>query len=250
MHVVPLVGLPEISPGTELAGLLAARLQTETVDWGSSPLLVLAQKIISKAEGRYVDLAEITPDDQALELARVTGKDPRMISLILAESSEVLRAVPGLIIVRHRLGYVMANAGIDQSNIPMQGRDLALLLPEDPHASARHLLEQLRKLECPLAGIIISDSFGRPWRQGVVNIALASAGIPALIDRRNTADRHGRTLQVTQIAFADAVAAAAGLVMGEAEEGVPAALVCGLMTQAPEVDCRALLRPPEMDLFQ
>lgn len=250
IQLIPLTGLPEVQPHAELAALLVTALQAGAVDRHTPPVLVVAQKIVSKAENRYVDLERVEVTARARELAQITGKDARLLTLVLAESSDVLRAVPGVIIVRHRLGYVMANAGIDQSNIPMAGRDLALLLPEDPHASAQRLLADLRAQGCPLAGVIISDSFGRPWREGVVNVALASAGLPALIDRRNSLDRHGRTLQITQVAYADAIAAAAGLVMGEGQEGVPAVLVQGANTQAPEVDCRALLRPSAQDLFQ
>ncbi|WP_150303681.1 coenzyme F420-0:L-glutamate ligase [Pseudomonas saliphila] len=246
-----LENIPEITAGDDLSRIIRQALAEAELILEDSSILVVAQKIVSKAEGRLVDLASVSPSPQAHEYARITGKDARLVELVLAESSSVLRAVPGVMIVRHRLGYVMANAGIDQSNLPDNTKGTqALLLPLDPGASARALHAGLTTRNGGHPGIIISDSFGRPWRNGVVNIALASAGIPALIDQRNGSDRHGRTLQNTLVAFADAVTAGAGLVMGEASEGTPVALVNGLRPSAAHNDAAALVRPLEADLFQ
>jgi coenzyme F420-0:L-glutamate ligase/coenzyme F420-1:gamma-L-glutamate ligase len=214
-------------------------------------ILVVAQKIVSKAEDCTVDLRTIVPQARAQELAAVTGKDPRLVELILSESSEVLRARPRILIVRHRLGFVMANAGIDRSNIPARGdAEPVLLLPRDPDASAANLRAALQRQVGVEMGVIISDSFGRPWRKGVVNIALGAAGIPALLDRRGEADREGRALEVTEVAVADALAAAAGLVMGEAAEGIPAALIRGATWSAPSSNGHSLIRPLQEDLFR
>lgn len=243
--------IPEIQSGDALAPLIVAALAANDMALSADSIVVVAQKIVSKAEGRFAFLDEVVPSARAHELAGLTGKDARLVELTLAESSAVLRAVPGVLIVRHRLGYVMANAGIDQSNVPgADGRERALLLPRDPDASAAALREALHERSGVAPGVIISDSFGRPWRNGVVNVALGSAGIPALIDRRGDRDRHGRVLQITQTAFADAVAAGAALVMGEGGEGTPVVLAQGFIPDAPAVDCKALLRPPEADLFQ
>lgn len=239
--------MAEIGAGDDLAALLAAAMPTTA----SKDILVVAQKIVSKAEGRSVDLNAVSPSPRAQELAGLTGKDPRLVELILAESSEVLRARPGVLIVRHRLGYVMANAGIDRSNVPSPpGEERVLLLPADPDASAALLRAALRIHLGTDLGVIISDSFGRPWRNGVINVALGAAGLPSLIDRRGEPDRFGRGMEVTQVALADALAAAAGLVMGEGAEGVPAVLVQGLDWSAPDCPARSLIRPLTEDLFR
>jgi coenzyme F420-0:L-glutamate ligase/coenzyme F420-1:gamma-L-glutamate ligase len=191
----------------------------------------------------------VVPGARAQELAAVTGKDARLVELILAESSEVLRARKDVLIVRHRLGFVMANAGIDRSNVS-GGDEQALLLPADPDASAQALRAQLGARVGALPGVLISDSFGRPWRRGVVNIALGAAGIPALLDRRGEADRAGRRLEVTEVALADALTAAAGLVMGEAAEGIPAVLIRGCTFAAAASTAQSLIRPLDEDLFR
>lgn len=249
MQAIP--GMPEIRPGDALADIIGQAISDAGLALEDGSALVVAQKVVSKAEGRLVNLAEVTPSAKAVELADITGKDPRLVELVLAESSAVLRAVPGVLVVRHRLGYVMANAGIDQSNVPEnRSGEHALLLPLDPERSAREIMSALVTASGRHPGVIVSDSFGRPWRNGVVNVALASAGIPALIDQRDGLDRAGRALRVTQVAFADALAAGAALVMGEASEGNPVALVSGLRWDAPEVSAQALIRPLESDLFQ
>jgi coenzyme F420-0:L-glutamate ligase / coenzyme F420-1:gamma-L-glutamate ligase len=181
-------------------------------------------------------------------LASITRKDPRLIELILRESTEVLRAKSDVLIVRHRLGYVMANAGIDRSNVG--GVDRVLLLPQDPDASAMSLRATLAARLGIEIGLIVSDSFGRPWRKGVTNVALGAAGLPALLDRRGETDRNGRKLEVTEVAFADLIASAAGLVMGEGAEGLPAVLVRGLGWSAPANPASTLIRPLQEDLFR
>lgn len=244
-------GIARIEAGDDLAGVLARALAGGTPAPASGDVLVVAQKIVSKAEGRTVDLATVIPGAQARELAQVTGKDARLVELILAESTDVLRAKPGVLIVRHRLGHVMANAGIDRSNVASPaGEEHVLLLPVDADASAAALRESLLDRLGIRLGVIVSDSFGRPWRNGTTNVALGVAGLPALVDRRGEKDMFGRTLEVTQVAFADAIAAAAGLAMGEGAEGTPAVLARGLAWTAAPTDSRTLLRPLAEDLFR
>jgi len=239
-------GLPEVGVGADLAALIREAVITSDLTLQSKDLLVVAQKIVSKAEGRLVRLAEVTPSAEARTLAIKVQKDPRFVELVLRESKEILRAVPHILITRHRCGWVMANAGIDRSNIS-QADDRVLLLPEDCDASARRLREALEP-EHP--AIIISDSFGRPWREGTVNVALGVAGYTGVLDLRGTKDRLGRTLQSTQIALADAVAAGAGLVMGESTEGIPVTLVRGLDFSLPLSDGQSIVRPSGGDLFR
>lgn len=241
-----LPGIPEVAVGDDLATLIRAGLVRAGLALQRGDLLVVAQKIVSKSEGRRVSLAEVLPSAAATSLAAQVHKDPRFVELVLRESCEILRAVPNILITRHRCGWVMANAGIDRSNIEA-GDAHVLLLPEDCDASARHLREALAP-EHP--AVIISDSFGRPWREGTVNVALGVAGYTGVLDQRGHVDRHGRILQTTQPALADAVAAAAGLVMGEAAEGTPVVLVRGLDFSGPLTDGQVLVRAPEGDLFR
>jgi coenzyme F420-0:L-glutamate ligase / coenzyme F420-1:gamma-L-glutamate ligase len=255
VQLLALTGLPEIEPGEDLGRLIAAALEARQLTLRAQDVVVVAQKIVSKAEGRLVELDSVTPSQQALELAQRTGKDPRIVELILGETDEIVRAVPRVLIVRHRLGFVMANAGVDRSNVPaaragQRPRASALLLPRDPDASAAQLRRRLMERYGAPIGVIVSDSFGRPWRRGVQNVALGSAGLPSLIDRRGERDRGGRVLEVTEVAFADAIAAAAGLVMGEASESTPVVLARGLDWNAPECPGSALLRPKAEDLFR
>jgi coenzyme F420-0:L-glutamate ligase / coenzyme F420-1:gamma-L-glutamate ligase len=243
LQILPVEGIGEIAPGTDLGALLDAALPRSHRQAGD--VLVVTQKIVSKAEGRFVDLGSVRPGAEALRLADITRKDARLVELVLAESTAVLRAVPNVLITRHRCGWVMANAGIDRSNLGPGRGEQALLLPEDADASAARL-----HAATGLA-VVISDSFGRPWRNGVTLVALGAAGLPALIDRRGEVDRDGRVLEVTQVALADMIANAAGLVMGEGAEGIPVALVRGLApTGAPHRPAAALTRPVEEDLFQ
>jgi coenzyme F420-0:L-glutamate ligase / coenzyme F420-1:gamma-L-glutamate ligase len=246
--VTPLTGIGEIQPGDDLARLLCEAMQSASIEPTSRDVLVVAQKAVSKAENRYVDLNDVTASPEAIRIGSVTRKDPRLVELVLFESSEILRSKPDVLIVRHRLGFVMANAGIDRSNVG--GVDRVLLLPKDPDGSAAALRLRFITLLGVEMGVIISDSFGRPWRKGVTNVALGAAGLPALIDRRGEVDRNGRRLEVTEVAFADLVASAAGLVMGEGAEGVPAAWVRGLSWSAADRPATLLVRPLAEDLFR
>ena len=246
----PLTGIGEIRPGDDLARILAQALTAAGLPPQPGDVLVVTQKIVSKAENRFVDLATVSPGAAALRLAELTRKDPRLVELVLAESSAVVRAVPHVLITRHRSGHVMANAGIDRSNTGTGAGELALLLPQDADASAAALRIALAAHLTPAPAIVISDSFGRPWRYGVTNVAIGAAGFPALVDRRGDTDRDGRILEVTQIALADMAASAAGLAMGEAAEGVPAALIRGLPLSGAPRPAAALVRPLSEDLFQ
>jgi coenzyme F420-0:L-glutamate ligase/coenzyme F420-1:gamma-L-glutamate ligase len=211
-------------------------------------VVVLAQKIVSKAEGRLVSLSDITPSARALELADKVQKDPRQIEVILQESTEIVRAIPGVLIVQHRLGFVMANAGVDASNV--DDPEQLLLLPVDPDGSARSLRDQFKAIAGVDVGVIINDSWGRAWRMGTVGAAIGAAGLPGLIDMRGLPDMNGRILRVTEIAYADEIAAAASLIMGQAAEGRPVVIVRGLPKPERDGNAAELVRPKKMDLFR
>ena len=247
-----LPGVPEIAPGDDLAGVILDGLRRAHQDLQPGDVVVCAQKIVSKAEGRSVQLRDVRPSARAEEIAARCLKDPRLVELVLAESTEVVRVAPNVLITRQRCGYVMANAGIDHSNTGAAAADAdrVLLLPLDPDASARALRLALEARTGVAPGVIVSDSFGRPWRLGTVNVALGVAGLPALVDMRGEIDRDGRTLQMTQVALADAIAAGAGLAMGEATEGAPIVLVRGVASRAPHNDGQALIRAANEDLFR
>ncbi|MBM3341624.1 MAG: coenzyme F420-0:L-glutamate ligase [Betaproteobacteria bacterium] len=249
LKLVALPGMPEVAAGADLATLLRAALSRARLTLQNGDILVLAQKIISKAEGRAVRLSDVTPCTRAQEFARQGHKDPRVVELMLRESRKVLRVKPGVIIVEHQLGFIMANAGIDHSNVP-DGEDTVLLLPENPDASARTLRDQLRVATGAAIGVLIIDSFGRAWRHGVTGMAIGIAGFPALIDMRGQKDRDGRELRVTQIAAADELAAAASLLMGQADEGTPAVLARGFPYALRESTVQELIRPENEDLFR
>jgi coenzyme F420-0:L-glutamate ligase/coenzyme F420-1:gamma-L-glutamate ligase len=213
-----------------------------------SDVLVIAQKIISKSEGRYLYLEDVAPSSQALELAEVVGKD---IQAVLSESTEVVRVRKNVMIVAHRLGFVMANAGIDESNIDhSEHRHRVLLLPKDPDATCTEIKLKLDSEFKASIGIIINDSFGRPWRNGVVGVALGCAGLPALATLIGQSDLFGRPLQVTEIAVADELAAAASILMGQASEGAPVVHIRGFRRDAPPMPAQALVRPKNMDMFR
>lgn len=249
LRLTALAGIPEIERGAPLAELLLAALARAGLALQTGDILVLAQKIVSKAEGRTVRLSDVAPSEQAQTLARECAKDARLVELMLRESRTVLRLKPGIIIVEHKLGFVMANAGIDQSNVP-GGEVSALLLPEDPDASARGLRDAFRERTGVEAGVLIIDSFGRAWRNGVTGTAIGVAGMPALVDLRGNTDREGRVMRVTQVAAADEIAAAASLVMGQADEGTPAVLARGFPYALRDGAVRELIRPEAEDLFR
>jgi coenzyme F420-0:L-glutamate ligase/coenzyme F420-1:gamma-L-glutamate ligase len=246
-----LAGIKLVEPGDDLGAIAVAAFSENRIVPEAGDVLVVAQKIVSKAEGRYVDVMTVEPSERAIALAAEVDKDPRFVEVVLSESRRVVRHRPGLLIVEHRLGFVMANAGIDHSNLPIaDGGERVLLLPTDPDGSARALREHMRRSFGSDIGVIVSDSFGRPWRKGTVGIALGAAGLPALIDMRGQPDLFGRELLVTETGFADEIAAGAGLLMGQADEAVPMVLVRGLGWSAPEVPAAALIRPAEHDLFR
>src|SRR3984885_7919997 len=249
--IIGLPGVPMVQPGDNLHAIAVSALVDADLALEAGDVLVVAQKIVSKAEGRFVDVTTVTPSARAVKLAEETGKDPRFVQLVLAESKRIVRHRPNLIIAEHRLGFVMANAGIDHSNVaPGGGNERVLLLPIDPDASARALREELVASYGVPVAVIISDSFGRPWRRGTVGIAIGAAGLPAIIDWRGHPDLFGRPLEVTETGFADEIAAAASLVMGQADEAIPIVLVRGLHWTAPEANVAELVRPPEHDLFR
>ena len=251
--LIALPGLPRVRAGDDVAALIGAACARENVRLADGDVVAIAQKIVSKAEGRTVDLKTVTPSARAREIAARVGKDARLVEVILAESNRVVREAPNVLIVEHRLGFVMANAGVDQSNVGqsnVEGEDMALLLPGDPDESARQLKTDLAARAGAKLGVVVTDSFGRPWRNGVVGVALGAAGIPALLDKRGTPDLFGRPLRVTEIALADEIAAAASLLMGAADEGIPVVILRGLALAGPEKPARALIRDPALDLFR
>lgn len=243
--------LPPVEPGDDLAAILIDGLARAGIAPAARDVLVVAQKVVSKAENRYRDLGAVTPSDRARDLARAVDKDPRLVEVILSESEAVVAHKPGVLVVAHRLGFVLANAGVDRSNVKSEpGAERVLLLPEDPDASAAALKARLdAHFETEIA-VIVSDSLGRAWRNGVTGIALGAAGLPALRDMIGRKDLFGRTLDVTQTGFADDIAAAASLLMGQADEGLPAVLLRGLAWHEPPSNARALLRPKDEDLFR
>jgi coenzyme F420-0:L-glutamate ligase/coenzyme F420-1:gamma-L-glutamate ligase len=249
LTLIPLTGLPEVQRGDVVADLIALSLNAQALSVHAGDIIVIAQKIVSKAEGRLVQLVDVVPSAEAHRLAAITLKPPALVELVLRESTEVMRAKPNVLIVRHRIGLVMANAGIDQSNVPHDAGAVALLLPEDPDASAAALATDLsQRLGTPL-GVIIADSFGRAWRTGTVNVAIGVAGLAALVDRRGELDRDGRALRVTEVAHADALAAAAGIVMGEGAESCPAVLVRGAPPFSAYGCAADLVRSRALDMF-
>jgi coenzyme F420-0:L-glutamate ligase/coenzyme F420-1:gamma-L-glutamate ligase len=245
-----LVGFPEVQPGADLMTLLGQVLQETGIGLLDGDILVLASKIVAKAEGRLVDLAQVRPGPRATEVAGRTGKDPRLVEVILRESDTISRMRPGLLIVRHKLGFTSANAGIDHSNVcRTDGDELILLLPADPDASAAALRVAIQQQLGANVGIVIADSHGRPFRLGTVGIAIGVAGLPALWDRRGDPDRQGVPLEHTEVGTADEIAAAAGLLMGQADESLPAVHIRGL--SLPPIQGRAadLIRPRESDVY-
>ena len=249
LHALP--GIPMVRPGDDIAGLIGDGLARAGLHPADGDVFVLAQKIVSKAEGRTLLLDTVAPSAEAIELGERIGKDPRVVQAILGEAVRVVRARPGLLIVEHRLGFVMANAGVDQSNVaPSDGQARVLLLPEDPDGSAQAIRTQLTARYGKKLAVIINDSFGRAWRRGTAGIAIGVAGLPALLDLRGSADLFGRILEVSIIGFADEIAAAASLLMGQAAEGQPVVLVRGLSWSAEETSAQALVRPAGEDLFR
>ncbi len=261
LTLTPLANIPLIRQGDDLADILVAGLGESNIALEDNDIIVLAQKIVSKAEGRMVNLATVTPSKRAIELARQAEKDPRVVELMLQESAEVLRVRVGTIVVEHRLGFVCANAGIDHSNVGSprsdnfshltpRGDDHVLLLPTDPDQSSRAIREKIESKTGKKIGVMIIDSHGRAWRIGTVGVCIGLSGIPAVVDERGWQDLFGYTLRVTVVGVADELAAAASLVMGQAAEGTPAVHVRGFPYPLREGSLKELIRPKEQDLFR
>ena len=237
----PVLDLPEVEPGADLAGLIAEHAGLEDGD-----ILVVAQKVVSKAEGRLRDMRAITPSPRAEEIARRNGSDARQVQAVLDESVRLVRT-ERVIIAETRHGFICANAGVDHSNVP--GGEVLCLLPLDPDASAVRLRDRLQELTGRSLAVIVSDTFGRPWRIGIANVALGVAGMPAVIDYRGRDDDFGRTMVGTVVAIADELAAAAELAMGKTDR-VPAVVVRGYRPQGADGSGRSLVRPANEDMFR
>lgn len=247
VRIAGLSAFPDVQPGDDLAALIvaASAQQGETLD--QRPVIVVAQKIVSLAEGAVMDLAQVQPSGAAREYAARLGKDARLVEVILQNTRRVVRLERDVLIVETHHGLVCANAGVDQSNV--SGQDRVTVLPRDPDASAGLMRAEIGRLcgsECP---VIISDTFGRPWRLGLVNVAIGVAGLNPLRDYRGHRDRYGRSLHSTVIALADELAAAAGLMMDK-REGAPVALIYGVKVAPGEGSAKQLQRPPAEDLFR
>jgi len=246
IQIFPLTGMPEIKPGDDLGRLIIDAARTSDFVVASGDIFVVAQKVVSKAEGRIVRLATVSPSERAEEWARAWGKDPRVIELVLSEAKRIVRMAQGVIVGETAHGFVCANAGVDISNTEP---GTALLLPRDPDASARALLAALEKAFAAPLAVIVADTFGRPWREGLVNVALGVAGMAPLLDYRGQADTSGKTLQATLIAVADELASAAELAMGKLDR-IPVAIVRGAQISARSGRGRDLIRPAQRDLFR
>jgi coenzyme F420-0:L-glutamate ligase / coenzyme F420-1:gamma-L-glutamate ligase len=248
-----LKSVPMIKPGDNLAGMILFALKQSGLALENGDILVLAQKIVSKAENRLVNLATVTPSAAALELAKKSGKDPRVAELILRESNEILRTRMGSVIVEHKLGFVCANAGIDHSNVAgdgTQAEEWVLLLPENPDQSAAEIRKKLEAASGKQIGVMIIDSHGRAWRIGTVGVTIGLSGLPGLIDERGWKDLFGYTLQITVVGVADELAAAASLAMGQAAEGTPVVHVRGFPYSLREGTLNEMLRPKDQDMFR
>ncbi len=245
MRLTPLTGIPSVKPGSDLAALLHAAARSTGVEL-SHGCLVVCQKVVSKAEGRLVSLAEVEPSERARQIAVEDGKDPRHVEIVLRESAEIVRRGHGVLICRTHHGFVCANAGVDLSNAP--ATDVAVLLPRDPDASARRLRDALLARGSGPLAVVISDTFGRPWREGLVDVAVGCAGLEPIADQRGQPDLAGRELQVTAAATADQLAAAAGLLMPK-DAGTPAIWIDGFVPRG-DGAVRDTLRDRELDLFR
>lgn len=251
LSLFALPGIPLVEPGDDLAALIAEGIARANESLRDGDVVVIAQKVVSKSENRFFLLDEVTPSEKALGLARETDKDARLVELILSESDRVLRYRQGVLIVVHRLGFVLANAGIDRSNVgPEKEGERVLLLPEDPNASCERIRRGLHDLGGATVAVVMNDSLGRAWRNGTTGVALGSSGLPALMDIRGREDLFGRPLEVTQIGLADEIASAASLLQGQADEGTPFVVVRGMTFSGSPTDAGALIRDSEEDLFR
>ena len=250
LTLTPLEGIPLVQSGDDLSAFILEALERAGLELLSGDIFVLAQKIVSKAEGRLVHLVDVVPSERALAVAEETQKDARLVELILQESREVVRTRPGLIVVEHRLGFVSANAGIDHSNVMANGGDAVLLLPKDPDASAQALRQKLEAASGQKLGVLIIDSHGRAWRIGTVGVTIGVANVPSVEDLRGQPDLFGNELMATVVGVADELAAAASLVMGQADEGIPVVHVRGFPYSLEDGALDDLLRPKQGDLFR
>ena len=246
IQLIPITGLPEIREGADLARLLLAAAGKGKMGLQNRDIVVIAQKIISKAEGRTARLSTVEPSAQASQLAAKGARDPRLVEVILRESRRIVREHPVLIVETHH-GFVCANAGVDHSNVP--GEDVVTLLPADPDRSARLLRLAIRRLSKKQVAVLISDTFGRPWRLGLTNVAVGAAGVPVMLDLRGTRDRNAKPLQATILAIADDLTAAAGLAMGK-REGIPAVIIRGYKYRPAKMPATKIIRPAGEDLFR
>jgi coenzyme F420-0:L-glutamate ligase/coenzyme F420-1:gamma-L-glutamate ligase len=251
--LTPLKGMPFVNPGDDLVDLVASALSSNTINPLDGDILVLAQKIVSKAEGRMIELTEVTPSPGAFKLAAEANKDPRVVELMLQESRRVVRVRPGTLIVEHRLGFVCANAGLDHSNVagpPRAESEQVLLLPRDPDASAGRIRSGLEMRFGRRLAVMINDSHGRAWRLGTVGTCIGLSGLRALVDERGWKDLFGYTLQATIVGVADELAAAASLMMGQAAEATPAIHVRGFPYALGDGSLQEMIRPASQDLFR
>ena len=250
IEITPLRDIPLIVPGDDLAQIIGDAITYLDQPARSGNVIVIAQKIVSKAENRYVDLVQVIPSPRALEVAAQCEKDPRVIEVILWDTQEIVRLRPGLIIVEHKLGFVSANGGVDRSNVAPDGIDRVLRLPENPDRSAAQIRSALRDRLGIDLGVIIADSHGRPHRMGTVGVAIGLSGLPGVEDWRGRKDLFGYTLQHTEVGVADQIASAATLLLGQAAEKIPAVIVRGVIFEQRDGSAREINRPKEMDLFR
>jgi len=253
LTAVAFENFPEVKPNINLTKLIIDVSNENDWVWCDGDIIVIAQKIISKSENQFVYLADIKPGAQAKKYSQITGKDPRLIELILSESNKILRTKKGLIIAQHKLGFICANAGIDHSNVNGASgnlEDWVLLLPKDPDKSASIIREEVQSRTGKKIGVIIIDSHGRPWRRGVVGLSIGSSGVPALVDRRGSKDRYGYQLKATEIGTLDELAAAASILMGQADEGRPVVVIRGFPYPLQESNFSDILRNESDDLFR
>jgi coenzyme F420-0:L-glutamate ligase/coenzyme F420-1:gamma-L-glutamate ligase len=246
IRVIPLQGLPEIREGDDLSAVIAAAVRDSGFEVADRDILVIAQKVVSKAEGRTIKLDSISPSPRALEWSEAWGKDARVVEVVLSQSRRLVRMERGVIVSETEHGFICANAGVDASNT---ADSTVVLLPADPDGSARRIQASLEGMFGVRLAVIVSDTFGRPWREGLVNVALGIAGIAPIVDYRGQLDLHGRPLVVTVMAVADELASAAELVMGKTD-GIPVAIIRGFDYEARESSGRELIREAERDLFR
>jgi coenzyme F420-0:L-glutamate ligase/coenzyme F420-1:gamma-L-glutamate ligase len=249
LRIVAVPDFPLVEAGTDLVSELLRCLGSGPLILEDNDVVAFAQKVVSKSEGRHIDLSTVAPGAKAFELAALVQKDPRLVELVLRESRRIVRTAKDVLIVEHRLGFIMANAGIDQSNVSGSSES-ALLLPEDPDLSARKVREEIHRRTGRSVAVLVTDSFGRPWRVGTTGVAIGAAGIASIVDLRGTPDMFGRTLRVSVVGHADEIAAAASLVMGQGAERRPVVIVRGLTPNASQSGAQALLRPTGEDLFR